>query len=502
MNRRVCLVTVVVALVLPIGVGLFLQGGPLVSRPDTIRQTYYDTPPFNDWEATFYPTAGKPWVGRVIKPSDLKIDSTDRHVRVTALSALFVTNYAYATFEDSWKPRPPVVIHAFKGTQQVTLPGGETLGIDEVFTAYPTGPGATEWVSDSFDPLTLKPFQPMPGKESPAIKPDRGGCHFFPQQEYPEMAFAVSGDLTHELAFRLFDTKTHHPMKELMGAGGNLFTMPLQQWHSSTFRCVIDLVTGPAEERKCIFRMGASASFPEFDLEVILVEKLQHPIVDQQWLEINSQTIIPAFSGPASVVSSPPQSPPQRCYTWTLDPAETIEESLVALSLSNIQWLPPSIELEALTKSGTLIEETVRCGGNLVFASLPAAPEELRSLRVRYPSTWVRVVFEFDHIPGLPKDNYGLSNLFDAYIPYSKSNYRPERFISNCTKLKLRNLHKTIAGPTSFEYENTTVHEITQTYQAEAGIFGLKVDDGQRLEGIPSPKRWLKGIWSILRKKF
>ena len=174
---------------------------------------------------------------------------------------------------------------------------------------------------------------------------------------------------------------------------------------------------------------------------------------------------------------------------------------MVALSLSNIQWLPPSIELEALTKSGTLIEETVRCGGNLVFTSLPAAPEELRSLRIRYPSTWVRVVFEFDHIPGLPKDNYRLSNLFDAYIPYSKSKYRPERFIANCTKLKLGSLRSTRAGPTSFEYENTTVLETTKTYQDEAGIFGLKVVDGQRLEGIRSPQQWLKDIWAALRHK-
>lgn len=75
MKRKVCLVVFVVALALLIAVGFFFLRTPLVSKPDLVRQTYFNTAPFDDWDYLFHSTAGKPWLGK-IKAFDLEIDST------------------------------------------------------------------------------------------------------------------------------------------------------------------------------------------------------------------------------------------------------------------------------------------------------------------------------------------------------------------------------------------------------------------------------------------
>jgi len=210
---------------------LLFERAPLVSGPHAVR-AFPNTPTFDDWQDTFYPTQGRPWTGK-IKESDLAIDSSADGLIVTVLSSLCIENQHFANSDNQWKPAPPVLHYAPRATQQVTLPDGSTLEIEAIFTAYPTGPGESNWVSGLFDPLTLAPIEPIAENGSPKIVP-REEHHFFPQQEYPEMAFAVGGDLTHMLDFRLFDPKTHQPMKEVAGGfGSNVLTLPLRQWHSS-----------------------------------------------------------------------------------------------------------------------------------------------------------------------------------------------------------------------------------------------------------------------------
>ena len=100
-------------------------------------------------------------------------------------------------------------------------------------------------------------------------------------------------------------------------------------------------------------------------------------------------------------------------------PAGDERASFVFLSWPTAADLPLDIEL--LDDAGKpLPSYGSSSGSNVLVPSVRAAADEVKKIRVKYYPKLYRIIFRIPELPGLPEENRGLKNLFDARVPYMR----------------------------------------------------------------------------------
>ena len=122
------------------------------------------------------------------------------------------------------------------------------------------------------------------------------------------------------------------------------------------------------------------------------------------------------------------------------------------------------MDIEALDHNGkTLPSWGGGTSGRIITASYRAERSQLAQIRIRYYSKFYRVVVSLPEIPGLPEENRGLDNLFDAKVPFLRCQYENQFQSAVQDLLQMNSSHLPLAYPNGYfpvTFSNTTTREL------------------------------------------
>ena len=270
------------------------------------------------------------------------------------------------------------------------------------------------------------------------------------RDHYPLARFYFAHDMPvlQPTSIEVFDGRTQWPLSStyrdgiMEGVEGVFWLdVPIRAWHQTPLEVVVTMMAGPLEEVTAKFEPGAELKFAGGRIRVAAVK------------EGTLGTITSGREGEARAIRLPLHEPPEsegpRCtavlYGWP---------SATALLR----------EIEFLDGNGNEIKLNSRFAEvNFMTFELRAETKDVRSVRLRHYPRMDRVIFRLAELPGLPKENRGVTNLFDVHVPYAhfSSEHQFQTVLKELVQMHAGYIR--LNSPTGFfpaDRTNTTVREL------------------------------------------
>lgn len=192
--------------------------------------------------------------------------------------------------------------------------------------------------------------------------------------------------------------------------------------------------------------------------------------------------------------------------------AMTVDESgpgATAIFLVDPGIYAALVEVSAISADGTT--ETKRFErssfGQLMFASFETLEaEEIKAFRGRYLSSYTRVVFPIDKLPGIPASNRDVSNLFDVRIPFVRVENGADfkRLIEDSTQLAMATGEFMPDDFYPHTFTNATPADLLTVLDRSVSesSFEVRLDDFQIVQRDREPglrekmRSWWEEIWN------
>lgn len=304
---------------------------------------------------------------------------------------------------------------------EFSFPSGNSGKLVALGVGYPTGPKEFEF--SYFRPETLEPLDfsdlpgPLPNVESEILEPwvsngpVTNGIRLnflldLADLQGPSFDGAVFRDALTDHKY----TYTRQSTKEVENY--KIVKYVIARWHDGPLLCSLDMIEGPWQSVSFPLETGASLTIPgsTYELEILRLER------------------IPKFSGHQAqdydYRAQYDRSSEFTTYSVTLQGV-----SMVSMEHETLMFCCGKPSTEAVNfRHFVENEKGERIEGKMIFGRpthvyaihFPIEPSAIRGHFLSYSEPARAVTFELDSIPGLPPENYGLTNLFDAQIPYAE----------------------------------------------------------------------------------
>ncbi len=353
-------------------------------------------------------------------------------------------------------------LHRVKGAGALKLPKGE-------FRLRYQGIGHGAFQADELDDYSarVKPrfFDLTDGRElatnevAEVLSRQPRSMNF--RGAFPKVRFLFGHRADEELkiiAYHLFDARTKASLSGGFSWGDQdglaHVEMDVRRWHSGPVELAVDLAVAPVEMVEIPAKEGAVIRQPAWDLHLAAVT------------EGDSGT-----SGGSTSTNSFVEIRAKR----TND--DRPEISFLFLGDPWAYQLP--IEIEVIGKDGKPMQSSGRSSsGRYIMKSVRGEPGEVDHIRAKIYRDVRRVVFELPTIHGLPNENDGLKNLFDARIPHLrfKSQWEFRQAIEGLTQLRFGSPAPPFQPPAGYfpkEFHDVTPRDLLEEYLA----YGTKPQD-------------------------
>jgi len=310
---------------------------------------------------------------------------------------------------------------------------------------------------------------------------------------FPTIKFFLTYDPSEEIKFigySLFDARTKASLSDGYSWGGSdgmaYVEMELKKWHAGPVELVVDLATSPVERIEVPPREGAVIQQPSWELHLAAVT------------EGDSRGSSSGSNGTNSYVQ----------VNFTQDKKKDREKTTF-MFVGNPWASHLPLDLDAIGKDGKKLNNAG--GGSssrYLNKSIRSALDEVDHLRATIYKDVRRLVYEIPAVHGLPVENDGLSNLFDAHIPYMriKGKWEYRKAIESLTQLSFSGRAPVFERPASdfpIEYHNITPRELLEEYLAYGpGPQSVAIDpETHRFVLVPPPLERLRETFEKIFKK-
>lgn len=358
-------------------------------------------------------------------------------------------------------PNRPADVFIADGNNRVELPNGEELRIDRIEMLYRTGPEVGDISYEVFDGATLGPlFDPgkKPSEEvhETTLKLQFAGPENL-QVDDSEIQFANGIPFRQNGNHRgYWETRTR------LGFRVPLYSMPVVV--SSEFRY--------GKEKKFSIPLQLDAIYRNEDFEVRVIACSYFPPG--------------AEHGPVAVG---PRGKELGIDYLDYQPGEMNDgRTVCCLEFVPIRSLP-----RGFNRTGGGLTWFHRYGHRLEFLAIEdseGAPPESQEFAYRDRAL---AIFQLPGIPGVPKENRNLQNIFDLRVPFVELEDATEHFwfIANQSGLKFRALYERYPYPEvpyPITYSNVTLMEMLEDWRTRYGVHQFILDEENVLVEITDPK--------------
>ncbi len=274
------------------------------------------------------------------------------------------------------------------------------------------------------------------------------------------------------LGCRMLDARTGEDLCAgySYGLNGQLafFETAVQAWHQTPIWAAIDVAYGPVQTQ-----------------EVIPVKGLEIP---HHW---GLFRLVGIYQGKETGFTGTSDANSEQT-TVRFDPHSPRQETtFVFLGWPGANPVP--VDFDFLDKEGTVLSAGVGGGssGRVKVQSVRASLREIRKMRIkRYPHV-CRILLRLPEVPGLPRSNRGVANLFDVKVPYVwfHHSWEMQQFLQHCLQLDWAAPISDTPPPGYFPraYTNATARQIFQDWAAlQPGNLRFRIDpERHRLETAP-----------------
>lgn len=166
--------------------------------------------------------------------------------------------------------------------------------------------------------------------------------------------------------------------------------------------------------------------------------------------------------------------------------------------------VPVQIEIEAFNHQGQVIPQLSRHEHRNLFAtSYEGKKEDLAALRLKAKPDYYRLVYKWDHLPGLPDRNRNVADLLDLTVPKAVFRNRMEirNFLSETLQIDIVGVFPDMgfAGPQT--YQNVTLRELwSELLRAVPQPCSAEFDQERRVVSVKDQsllnraRRWGKAL--------
>lgn len=471
--RRVLVVVVGLAIGVAC-VALAIFSTPYHSSPSEVR----------DWAQVEY--------RHIMTPTASTASITPMHVELRKYGRKDLPDKIIFTFEDPTEPAPVYDPPAFVPVSpdgSFTLSDGSVVRLAAICMAYPVN--SQDYEQIIFDPVTLEIH---PQEEWEKRYPEAGRAFELPDRSRAEPMLYLSFDVskavnTGRAQTWIFDSRTHVHCSGSSSYGGSnpgfyRYGNVFRRLHDGPITVVSDFFPVLSKKTSLLAKEGETLRIDEFDYEarILRVEE------------------VPPLSGNRSWWSSGPGT---GSYTtqmeFDLRPAKSAGEKHTLMMLSTRPG-PKEIWVSymAQTIDGKLISGSGHGGGQVTTLDFPVPPSQIASFQVSYSEPRQRAVHEVKGIPGLPKENQNVSNLFDVRVPYATCIHEHDlrQLLEAYTQLEFGPRKKgSGAGRYPMTFQNARVTDIFQAYLESENYAGAQIDRKQHL----IIER--ENLWDTIREK-
>lgn len=251
------------------------------------------------------------------------------------------------------------------------------------------------------------------------------------------------------LGLKAFDGRTQAPVSGSgysHGASEGRYSVEtsLAIWHATPIEFVLDLAVGPPEVFEFPARTGTIQRFPG-----------------------GAAGLVALVNGPRRSWSSISDGTVKR--TMLRFAPDDGEDGCSAVLLLEPDAHPMPVDFELLDARGEALPGAGGgSSGRMVIKSVRAALGEVSTVRLLYYPHHRRVRFRLPEIPGLPKTDAPVGNLFDIRVPYARFRYESSlrQWVEKVLQFKIRSrVSPTLPpGTLPLTFTNATAGEILQAY--------------------------------------
>lgn len=251
------------------------------------------------------------------------------------------------------------------------------------------------------------------------------------------------------LGVKSFDGRTYAPVSGGGYSHGGSeerysIEMSLAVWHATPIELVLDLAVGPAEVFQFPARPGVTQRFPGGAVTVAAMTAGER----RSWSSMSDGT--------------------QETVTLRFDPdADQGQCSVVFLVQPDAH--PAPIDFEILDAKGEVLSGGGGgTSGRMAIQSVRAPLADVTIVRLLYYPHHRRVLFRLPELPGLPRPESPVENLFEVQVPYARFRYENSlrQWLEKTLQLEFRsNLSPTVApGTFPLAFTNVTAGQILEAY--------------------------------------
>jgi len=305
--------------------------------------------------------------------------------------------------------------------------------------------------------------------------PENGSS--FRQRPWPAVQFYFQHQRIEHLMFhgiKIFDSRTHKSLATGYGNRGidnfHRFSTHIPLWHRTPIDVVIDISYGPIKTFEFAPRAGEGFDAKNFKCRLISV-----------------------FEGVDNRPGGSSFRDNVRIHKFKKTPSGKTGLYFFFACLPTASQL--SVTFEFLDKDGNKLNALSSATSSYTHKITMKQPlEKIAIIRAHYRTRRQRIVLQLPYIPGLPKENDAIKNLFDVHIPYVKlHNYdQIEWFLRNSLQLgnsqrkgpTPRNSIYSIKRAFPFAFSNVTIREIAHFY-AQGSSLHVDIENDQLIREYP-----------------
>jgi hypothetical protein len=362
--------------------------------------------------------------------------------------------------------------------------GGGTLQFSCIGTAYHD---ANQTMSDDavfrfYDPQ-LQPVNVANMVEPSNYATAESGSNFR-YSPWPAVQFIFQHRGIENLIFhgiKIFDCHTHEFLTTGYNSSGRestfRFNTHIPLWHRTPVDVVIDISYGPVKTFEFAPRVGEGFVEGSFQCRLLAVFEGINAGSSSYTTRDNMETV------------EIPKAPPDKaglCFLFVCWPTAS--------------QIP--VTFDFLDKDGNKLST---CGsstsGYTTNTGLKESLEKVALIRACYRTRRRRIVVQLPYIPGLPKENNLVKNLFDVYIPYVMLHDpdQVEQFLRRTLQLSRSRSTGRVASNSinsdafPMEFKKATISEIAKCY-AQGGSLSIDIENDRLIREYPEP------LWIRFRK--
>lgn len=183
------------------------------------------------------------------------------------------------------------------------------------------------------------------------------------------------------------------------------------------------------------------------------------------------------------------------------DSLETHTHAIIALSHARSEF---AFRIEALDEYGEVLRPAaVSQPHTITYARFKTPAESIKRLRFVFYPNFDRVLFTLPSVPGLPESNRGLTNLFDARIPFLvvKADYQLRSQITSTAQIEMEDVGEVVfpAGHFPKTFHDVSVAELLEEFDARHRGDPLTVV-GNVIKPAPADPTWRDKLNEIVAK--